>query len=159
MSVKSDVDRGLEIREKLEKLEAELKDIETRLQMAGLKNPGEHVELADADRDGKRWLANGSNRVVPVIFTADILIGQFDALSPRAQPIQRAARGKLDYFFKRVIREENRFESGKKFRKQADEMLLEAAPNFITACLARDKDGQPKSRIVVAWKETEARIS
>jgi hypothetical protein len=155
VSIKSDVDRGLEIREAIEKLQAELQDIETRLQMSGLKNPGEQVELADADRDGKRWLAHGSGRMVPVIFTADLLIGQFDPHSQRAQTIQTAARGKMDHFFKRIAKYENRFESGKKFRKQASELLQDAAPNFITQCLARDKDGQPKSRIVVAWKESE----
>jgi hypothetical protein len=156
MSLHDDVDRGLAITGQIEKLKAELKDIETRLQMAGLKHPDEHVDLVDADRDGKRWLAKGTERIVPVIFTADLIIGEFGALTPRAQTIRTAARGKLTEFFKPVNNFKNRFDNGKKFRQSAAELLAEAAPNFITACLARDKEGQPKSRIVVAWDETEA---
>lgn len=155
MSIRSDVDRGLEIRAQIERLETELKDIETRLQMAGLKNPGEHEDLKDADRDGRRWPAKGSDRIVPVIFTADLLLGELGANTPRAQTIRTAARGKLDFFFKHNAVLKNRFDSGKRFRIEAARLLEEAAPNFITACLARDKDGQPKSKIVVAWKESE----
>jgi len=155
MSVKSDVDRGLEIQGEIEKLKAELADIETRLQMAALKNPGEHEELKDADREGKRWLAQGSDRIVPVILTADLIIGEFAANSPRSQTIHTASRGQMDFFFKKTVKFENRFDTGKKFRAQADTVLGPAAPNFITHCLARDKEGQPKSRIVIAWKETE----
>ena len=153
--MREDVDRGLAIRAQMEKLDAELKDIETRLQMAGLKHPEQHVDLVDPEREGKRWLAHGSDRVVPVIFTADIIIGEFGAATPRAQTIRTAARGKLVDFFKPVNKFENRFDNGKKFRAAAAQLLAEAAPNFITACLARDKEGQPRSRIVVAWKETE----
>ena len=155
MSIKADVDRGLEIQAQLEKLKAELADIETRLQMSALKNPGEHEELKDADREGKRWLAQGSDRIVPVILTADLIIGEIAANSPRAQTLQTASRGNLDFFFKRIVKFENRFDTGKKFRAQADTVLGPAAPNFITHCLARDREGNPKSRIVVAWKETE----
>lgn len=157
MSLQSDVDRGLEIREQIERLEVELKDIETRLEMTALKHPEDHVALVDADRDGRRWLANGSDRIVPVILTADLVIGEFGANTPRAQTIQTASRGKMDFFFKRITKFENRFGSGKQFRAEADRMLEAAAPNFITACLVRDKQGQPKSRIVVAWKESEAK--
>jgi hypothetical protein len=155
MSIKQDVDRGLEIRVQMEKLETELKDIETRLQMAGLQHPGEHEDLKDADRDGRRWPARGSDRVVPVIFTADLLLGEVGAGSDRAATIRTASRGKLDFFFKHHAVLKNRFPSGKQFRNEAGRLLEDAAPNFITQCLARDRDGQPKSRIVVAWKETE----
>jgi len=151
MSIRADVDRGLEIRAQVEKLERELKDIETRLKMHGLQNPGLQVDLKDADRDGKQYLAPGTARVVPVVFTADIIIGEFSAAAPRARMIRDAAKGKLDDFFKSVNKFENRFTSGKIFRLRAGELLAEAAPVFITTCLARDKQGIPKSQIKVEW--------
>ena len=67
MSIRHDVDRGLEIREQIEKLTAELKEIEARLKEAGLH--ADQVDLQDADREGKQFLAQGTQRIVPVIFT------------------------------------------------------------------------------------------
>ncbi len=152
MSIRADVDRGLEICGELEKLEAELKLIEERLKKHGLENPGLHVELQDADREGKQFLAAGTERVVPVVFTADLIVGSFGANTPAAQTIRVAACGNLTEFFKPVNKYENRFESGKKFRARAAEVLGSAAPNFVTSCLARDKDGIAKSAIRVEWK-------
>jgi len=60
MSMREDVDRGLAIRAQMEKLDAELKDIETRLQMAGLKHPEQHVDLVDPEREGTAWCRSSS---------------------------------------------------------------------------------------------------
>jgi hypothetical protein len=155
MSITSDVDRGLAIREEIKKLESELAQIEQRLRDAGLARPQDHVPLVDEDRDGKRWLAKGTQKIVPVIFTADLIIGEFAAGTPRAASIRTAARGKLDDFFKPINKFENRFKDGKIFRNKAALVLEAAAPNFITQCLARDKSGLPKSRILVSWDEPE----
>ena len=59
MSVRQDVDRGLEIIAKMAELKTEMKEIETRLQLAGRQagSRGEHEALKDAERDGKQWLA------------------------------------------------------------------------------------------------------
>ena len=54
MSVRADVDRGLAIRDEVEKLGAELKAINKRLQQAALA--GEQVDLNDADREGLRQM-------------------------------------------------------------------------------------------------------
>ena len=151
MSIKADVDRGLEIRDEIAKLETEMKDIETRLKLHGLQNPGLQVELRDADRDGRQYLAPGTHKVVPVVFTSDLISGSINPLAPQAQTMRTAARDKISEFFKSVHKWENRFSSGKIFRNHAAEILAEAAPNFITACLARDKDGIPKSQIKVEW--------
>ena len=155
MSVRADVDRGLEIRETMEKLKTELKDIETRLQMAALQ--GEQVELKDAERDGRQFLARGSDRSVPVIITADLITGSFAANSEKHREIQAVAESLLTKFYKPVSKYESRFESGKKFRLQAAELLGLSAPAFITACVARDKDGIAKSAVKIMWQEDMAK--
>jgi hypothetical protein len=159
MSIRADVDRGMEIRDQMEKLKVELKDIEVRLQHAALH--GEQVELNDADREGRQYLAAGSDRIVPVILTADLIISEFRRDSDRHTEIVDAiknATGVLQ-FFKPVNKYENRFDSGKKFRLRATEVFgPDLAPAFITACVSRDKDGIAKSAIKVAWNETKAKV-
>lgn len=154
-SVRQDVDRGLEIREQMEKLKIELKDIEVRLQHAALH--GEQVELQDADREGRQYLATGSDRIVPVILTADMIVGEFAANSDRHREIVPRAEGRLNEFFKPVNKFENRFDNGKKFRLRAGELLGLGAAAFITACVARDKSGIPKSAIKVTWDEARGK--
>ena len=159
MSIRADVDRGIEIRALMETLKAELKDIDTRLQHAALH--GEQVELNDAEREGRQYLAAGSDRIVPVILTADLIIGEFVRDSKRHLEIMDAMQNRtgLHDFFKPVHKYENRFDSGKKFRMRAAEVFgKELAPKFITACVARDKDGIAKSSIKVAWDETKAKV-
>ena len=158
MSLRADVDRGIEIREQIEKLQAELKDIEVRVKHAGLH--GEQVELADPDREGRQYLAAGSSKIVPVIFTSDMIIGEFGKDSKRHMEIVDAVANKTGIlqFFKPVNKFENRFDSGKKFRALASEVFGELAPKFITACVARDKDGIPKSAIKVMWDEAKAKV-
>ena len=156
MSIKADVDRGIEIREQMEKLKAELKDIETRLHHAALH--GEQVELNDAEREGRQYLATGSDRIVPVILTADLIRASFTANSEIHRQIAAVANGWINRFYKPESKYESRFDSGKKFRQMAAELLGLNAPAFITACVARDKDGIAKSSIKVAWDETKAKI-
>jgi len=147
------VDRGLDIRKQIKTLQAELKDIEKKLEQAGLH--GDHVELKDADREGRRFLARGSRVLIPVIFTADKLIGTFKHDSPVHVKIADAADGHLRDFFTLTQTWENNFDNGKRFRTEADAILGKAAPAFITACLSRDKYGIPKSDIKVNWDDQE----
>ncbi len=67
------VDRGLELRTRIAEDSAELKKIETKLKAAGYEAglEGDHEELKDANREGKRWLARGSAMILPVVFTSD----------------------------------------------------------------------------------------
>jgi hypothetical protein len=157
MSVRADVDRGLEIVARIAALEEELEQIETRLEKAGLEagSRGEHQPLADEDRDGKRWLAKGSAMGLPLIFTADKIVGTFAAGSARHKAIHGASNSHFLNFFKSVHAYENLFKDGKQFRKQAHEVLGKDAPAFITACLATDKAGIPKSDIKILWEESE----
>jgi hypothetical protein len=155
MSLRADVDRGLEILAEIKKLQTELKNIETRLEMAGLQagQRGEHQPLQDADRGGKCWFAHGSDQDVPLIFTDDKLIGSFTAESKVHKTILAVAAGKLPEFFKPVNKFEAVFDDGKKFRKHAFEIFGEQAPAFITACVARDKAGIAKSDVKICWAD------
>jgi hypothetical protein len=153
VNVKALVDRGLELRKEIDTRKKELAGIEAKLKKAGLN--GEHLELKDADRDGRRYLARGSSRIVPVIFTADNLIGSFKNGSPIHTSIAHAGGKFFDSFYKPVNGFENLFKDGKQFRALADELLAKDAPQFITACLSRDKFGIPKSAVQIGWDDAE----
>lgn len=158
MSILSMVDRGLAIREQLERLGKELKEIETALKEAGLKAnlAGRVEELKDAEREGRCWFATGSALRVPVIFTADCIVGSFAHSSVTHKRISEASDRFLD-FFKPLRTFENKFKDGKKFRAEVNETLGEKGAAFITACLARDKAGVPKSDVKILWDATEVR--
>jgi len=160
MSLRADVDRGLEIRAEIEKLQSELKDIEVRVKHTALH--GEQVELTDADREGRQYLAAGTSKIVPVIFTSDLLMGSFKAGSSNHIKVVESLGPKNAYrivdFFKKESVLYSLFDNGKKFRAHASDLLGDKAPAFITACVARDKDGIPKSAIKVMWDETKPKI-
>jgi len=151
MSLRTDIDRGLEIVRDLENLGTELKAVEERVKTAALH--GEQVPLADAERGGRQFLAAGSGRTVPVIITDDNLVGSFTANGALHQTIRTASIGKLLEFFKAVNKFESRFADGKKFRAHAAEILGDSAPPFITACLARDAAGLPRNAVKIMWSE------
>jgi hypothetical protein len=153
MSVRHLVDRGIEVRRQIKALQKELKDIEEKLESQGLNEP--HEDLKDAEREGRRWLARGSELIVPVVFTADKLMQSFKLNSATHQSIKTAAGDLLKEFYGLTQTFETKFDDGKKFRKVADEVMGSKAPTFITACLARDKHGVPKSDIKVCWDDGE----
>jgi hypothetical protein len=152
-SVKALVDRGLEVRATIARFKHELDDIEAALSQRGLY--ADQVPLKDEDREGRRYLARGSELVVPVVFTADKIIGSFRADSAVHQTIRVAAANFLPQFFTLVRTYECTIDDGKKFRAAAADILGDRAPAFITACLARDKHGIPKSDIKVLWSDAE----
>lgn len=155
------VDRGLAIRAEIAKLETELDGINIKLKAEGYEanKDGKVEDLKDATREGKRWLALGSERILPVVFTTDLLAGSFTANRPLHKKIEEAAGAHLNDFYKRCIKYENRFDSGVKFRKTAADLLGDSAPAFITACLARDKNGIPKSDVKIEWDKTEVKVA
>jgi hypothetical protein len=136
-------------------LQDELEKIEARLEAAGLA--GEQVELNDPDREGRQFIARGSAKTVPVVFTADLLVGQFQVESDVHRRIILAipAGHYLREFFRSVRVFKTLFDSGKKFRAHAAELLGKDAPAFISACLQRDKTGVPKSKVVIDWQRAE----
>ena len=152
-SIKSLVDRGLELRAKIKSLKRELDEIENELAGTGLY--AGHVPLKDPEREGRRFLAHGTRLVVPVIFTADKLMKTFPHESVAHGRIAAIANGHLGDFFEFSQVWANRFDDGQKFRQRAAEVLDKSAPPFISACLARDKHGIPKNDTKIAWDEAE----
>lgn len=150
-TIERDVDRGLEIRAEVARLALELKEIEGRLEKAGLA--GDQVKLQDEDREGMQWPARGSTLEVPVIFAADSIVGSFAPDTAMHMQLRDILGPQLKEFYRQKFA--NVHKDGKAFRAKARELLGEKAPGMITACLARDKNGIPKSKVVVAW--TEAR--
>lgn len=155
--IRSDVDRGLQIVDELKKLQDELDAIEARLEAAGLE--GEQVELNDPDREGRQYIAQGSAKTVPVVFTADLLVKSFQVESVVHKAILAALPAEhLDKFrqlFRSVRTFKTLFESGKEFRARAAELLGDKAPAFISACLQRDKEQIPKSQVRIEWQRAE----
>ena len=160
MSIRATVDRAMELRSEIATRQADLDKLVAALIAAGLKagTAGRHDELVDAQRDGTRWLARGSGIAVPIIFTADKLIGSFQKDSPKHQTIRTSLgsqTAELTRFYKPVNAYESRFKDGKQFRAEADKVLAERAPAFITACIARDKDKIPLSDVKIDWDHAE----
>jgi hypothetical protein len=153
-SLKDAVDRGLALVAQIAELQDELAEIEAVLEKAALA--GEQIELEDEERDGRQFLARGSRLVVPVVITADMLTKSFGADSHIHEKIAAVAGDKLRQFFRPQTTWKTLFDSGKIFRRKAREILGDdAAPAFITACVARDKNGIAKNAIKIEWKRAE----
>jgi hypothetical protein len=149
------VDRGLAIMAAQKELAAELKQIAGELEQHGLAHAREHEPLADVTRTGRRWFARGTAAAVPLIFTADKLLGSFDVASPQRSAIEAAAGVHFDAFFKPVSGFEALHKDGQTFRLRAQNLLGDRAPAFLTACLARDKNGLAKSDFKILWTDAQ----
>lgn len=152
-TLQKSVDRGLEIRAQIEQLKEELDIIEQSLVLAARQ--GQQIDLADPDREGRQFLARGTEAVVPVVLTADIIQASFSDGSPVHAKISDAAQGKLADFYRPTTTWKLLAKSGKAFRLEANALLGAAAPALITAAISRDKNGIPKSQIKVEWDRTE----
>lgn len=153
MNLAPTVDRGLEIRDQIEQLKEELSLIESTLELAARK--GEQIDLEDPDREGRQFLARGTEAIVPVVLTADIIQGTFADGSQAHTKIATAAVGRLAEFYWPTTTWKLLAKSGKAFRIEAAAILGAAAPALITAAIARDKNGIPKSQIKVEWNRAE----
>ena len=149
------VDRGVKLVRIIAKFETELKAVETALKAAG--HDGEHQELKDADREGRRFIAHGSRLAVPVIFTADKIVASFKQDSELHKRLTTLLTPEqMAHFYRPTTTYEHPYKSGKSFRAAADQFLpKELAPKFITACLSRDKNGIPKSDVKIDWDKAE----
>lgn len=150
-----DIARGIEIRQEIESLNRELKTIETRIR--SYAEAGPQLPLKDEDREGKKYLARGAGKILPVIFESDLLIASFPADSEAHKTLTGIAGHHLPKLFKEVHKYERVQDDGQKFRRTARQLLEpDQFAEFIRACLDVKKDGIPKSRIVVGWKELQA---
>ena len=147
------VDRGLEIRAQMQELKDELDTIEECLRHAALA--GEQIELTDPDREGRQFLACGTEASVPVVLTADMVAQTFADGSKTHARLAEVAGDKLGQFYRAVTTWKILSKTGKSFRLEAMSILGNEAPAFITAALARDKNGIPKSQIKVEWDRAE----
>lgn len=156
-SIAEDVANGLAVLVQLQGLEEELAGIEARLVQDALDRPEEHQPLADAEREGRQFIARSGAVELPIVFTADKLVGTFAEESKVAKRIMDAIPWpKFDAFYKKVTSYAMVPKDGKKFRSLAADLLGEEAPRFIAACRAVDKDGIPKSDIKVEWEAAAA---
>ncbi|MDR3405154.1 MAG: hypothetical protein P4L99_21850 [Chthoniobacter sp.] len=152
-SFSQQIDRGVAIVAQIAVLEKELEAIEEALRTHAKAHPDLHIPLGDAEREGRQFLAEGAEFTVPVLFTADKIVGSFAAKGDKHIAISAKAGEHFGKFFKPVSGYENRFDDGKKFRDRADELLGEDAPGFVTICKALDKFGIPKHDVKIEWKE------
>jgi hypothetical protein len=151
-TLEQDIARGLEIRAEIERLSSELKAIEARIQ--AIAEIGKQEALKEADREGKKFVARGADQCVPVIFESDLLIASFKPDSDTHRTLAEIAGDKLASFFADVRKFERRQADGRAFRRQARAAFEpDTYAAFIRGCLDVKKDGIPKSRVVVAWKE------
>lgn len=152
--LQADIARGIEIQAEIKKLQAELKAIEARVQAHA--ETGLHVPLKEEDREGKKFVARGGGYIVPVIFESDLLKASFKPDSETHKALAGIAGDRLKDFFAEVHKFERVQEDGRLFRRAARAAFEpDTYAAFIRACLDVKKDGIPKSRVVVAWKEAE----
>ena len=153
MNIKTLVDRGLQLRALADGIKVELEEIEQ--QIIDIAQQGEQIPLVDEEREGKQYLAVGTAATIPVIFTADKIIASFKDRSAVHGKIVLAAGEHLEAFYKSQTTWECLAKSGKAFRKLAGDILGARGPALVTACLARDKYGIPKSDIKIEWERAK----
>ena len=149
--ISQDVARGLELVATIKSAETELKSIEKRLESAGLE--GEQIPLAEQDREGRQFLARCPQRglIVPVIFESDQILGSIQQGTEIHQQLMKISNQHFTRFWKSVSKFERVQKEGLEYRKTARELLGTRAPDFIAASRQRDKNGIPKSRVIIAW--------
>ena len=155
--IKTKVDRGLAIRAQMEALKAELEDIETTLESAALA--GEQIPLEERDREGRQFIAHGTEMLVPVVLESDMIMGSFQEGGQAHSNILFALELHGDVFpqlWKPVSKFEMFAKDGQNYRKKLRELLPPTtAANVLAASLARDGKGIPKSRVIVDWKRAK----
>jgi hypothetical protein len=92
-------------------------------------------------------------QTVPVIISADSVVKSFAAHSRTHAALEKIAGPERP---RKLYRPEMvwkaNFADGRDLRAIAAERLGNKAPEFVTACLQRDKNGTPKNKITVAWE-------
>ena len=152
-AISSLVDRGLLLRAQIQEAEDELSVIEKKLKTEALR--GEQVELADAEREGRQWIALGTEAAVPVVITSDLISQTFADGSPAHARLEAIAGERLGQFYRPCTTWKMLAPSGKAFRNEAFSILGNAGAEFVSAATAKDKNGIPKNQIKVEWDRAE----
>lgn len=150
--ITADIARGIEIKAEIEKLEAELKAIESRLEAAGLQGP--HVPLEDKDREGKQAILTSPTHRLAVRLESDVLVGGFEIGSDMEKSISSLITPQqFNELFKPVRKYERKERDGHKFRLKAKKAIGDHAVylQLIKALRSTDADGIAKSKTVIAW--------
>lgn len=152
------VDKGHALSAAIEANETRLKAINQQLTAHALSVPAQHTKLTDEDREGTRFIANGSDgKTVAIVCTADLISQSLpdDAEDKQLAAVKAAAGDQFSRFYKKVssyvttFSKSSKFE-GKRFREAARASLPDPEA-FISACTRRNKDGIPVSQIKVEW--------
>ena len=153
MSVATLTARGYSLYIEITARQSELDDIEKKLKEHALK--GEQIDLQDADREGKQFLAQARTEdgllTVPVVITADLTTKSFEDGGKTHQQLTLLGGQQLSAFFRRTVTFKSLFDSGKELRAVAAERLGDRAPAFLAALVVKDKHGIPKNQIKVDW--------
>lgn len=150
--IAADIERGEFLTKRIACDKSELKDIEKRLEAAGLIGP--HVPLQDKGREGKQALLSSGDRTLPVRFESDLLIASFPAAGRIHTTLSNiVAPDVFKELFKEVHNYERREEDGQKFRAKLGVAVPDEALRLdvLKVLKAVAKNGITKSKTVIAW--------
>ncbi len=149
------VSEGIDITQRIARLEQRREQIATQLRTYALQHPARHEPLAQADREGRQCLVTGARgEVLPILVKADQIAATFADGGDAHKKISAAAAragASLAPFYAPKVTWRMVPKDGATFRKEASGLLGDAAGPFVEACLRRDKDGLPISAITVEW--------
>jgi hypothetical protein len=152
MSLSSDITRGLEIVREIDRLKAELKAIDLRVEAAALE--AEHLPLNEPDREGRQAILRAGQIALPVIFESDLVMASIPAGGAAHAAIRTAIDDEaiLPRIWKPSDKLDRVAKDGQSYRQQLRSLLSpETAALVLHATLQRDKTGIPKSRVIISW--------
>jgi hypothetical protein len=150
--ISADIERGEFLSKRIKADKEELKQIEARLESAGLNMP--HIPLKDQDREGKQAILRSGDRTMPVVYESDLLVGSFPAKGLIHTTLGNImAKDVFTALFKEVHQYERRQDDGQKFRVALRKAITDDALriDILNVLKSRTKDGITKSKTVIAW--------
>jgi hypothetical protein len=115
------VNRGFAIHQQLLVLNEEFKQIKERLKAEAETRLEEHIPLLDKESLGQQWLVLGDGCECRVVFPADQLKTEFDAVDPLLRKVKNLSGDHFKTLFRRVTTFEAR--DKKAFRGQVSALL------------------------------------
>ena len=153
--IQSDVDRGLAIASQIKDLQGELKIIEKRLEQAALEGVTE--PLQDEAREGRQFIAIGSEARLPVIIESDQIIASYSPETEISKTLNTLCGAERENLYRACTKYERVPKDGKAFRAAAFAHFgADLGAKIISASISRDKNGIPRSRIIIPWDRAKA---